>query len=794
MRYPQVSFLLAVSPILFACSGGSDKKPPSTVTALPQLTSDTHVAVEENQRGEFFTLSATDPDGDTLSFAIAGPDATYFAVDPDTGALRFRQPPNFEIPSDGNGDNLYQFTAIVEDDRGGRDSQPLTVEVTNVEFAYEFLSPLPDTIVERERYSRLPIALWMEYDYPERVQILCDGEIMNPASDSRMTWTGSIQLGMGRVNVECVFWRGDQVIETLLIPVRHQHVISDDRYLVYDELNDQFMIPHPQRLETLLIDASTGESRKRYPWVGVVPPLQDAVADSNEGGALYTSEGAVQRLAPSGDSVASVTGSLDSDIPSQAQSTLSYDATNNRLYASGTGYSYAQIDLASGAVSDASYPGTLAKPTDSRTEIAWDAAGNRLFFASGAATGVEAVTPGGDLVTGYAFTQLQRWGDIQYEPSRDQLFISAWSDNQVLRLDLASGDYAALTGSGPALTAPRTLALDQMRDRLLTISGAQLVGLDPDTGERSVLFDSAVGPGAATGGFAGIWVAADSTRALAIDKQLGRFYQIDLRTSGKTPKTYTWADRKGAANADPASTDFLHPRDFQVAKAKFNTSGQTAAVHYHKRDENRQNDYRDVENYLDLISLDSGNGQRLATDADVVDFSFSRPGDQLMVLLHDDGEYSVSIHTLPDGDLLERENLAIPNDFTPLALQKIQDDLYLLGRSQHDGAAVFQLGVMNDETFVPLTRYNDTGTGKNDGAGINGIYEDAVLAILLPEQSPRFWDRSGGTEYVMDFSALHGSDQPQDFYTIDDYSELYFFRNRSGLHICWRSHCAVQAN
>ena len=215
MISPRIGLALAISPLLFACSGSSDKNPPTAINTLPQLTSDTRVAVDENERGDFFALRGSDADGDALSFAVTGADAQHFAIDPDTGALRFRQPVNFEMPADSDGDNLYELTAVAEDARGGRQTQALTVDVTNVEFAYEFLSPLPNTIVERERYSRLPIALWMEYDYPERVQILCDGEIMNPASDSRMTWTGSIQLGFGQVNVECVFWRGEQVMETL---------------------------------------------------------------------------------------------------------------------------------------------------------------------------------------------------------------------------------------------------------------------------------------------------------------------------------------------------------------------------------------------------------------------------------------------------------------------------------------------------------------------------------------------------------------------------------------------------
>lgn len=780
MHVFRFSLLLTLPPVLFACSGGGPKEPPPAFNTPPQLTSETQIEVEENHRGTFFTLSASDADGDPLRFAIAGADAEYFALEAETGALRFLQPPDFEAPADANGDNRYELIAEVEDGRGGRDSQALTVAVTNVEFAYEFLSPLADTIVERERYSRLPIALWMEYDYPERVEIKCDDEILNPASSSRMTWTGSIRLGTGRVMVTCVFWRGAQAFEALQIPVRHQYVISDDRYLVYDEVNDQFMIPHPQRLEALLIDAATGEPSKRYPWAGVTPPLQDIVADGNLGGALYTAAGAVQRLEGSGNDVASVTGLLDSAIPAQLQSTLSYDAVTNRLYASGTDFTYAQIDLASGAVSEASYAGNLAKPASSRVETALDAGGNRLFFASAAATGVEVVEPGGQRLAHYPFNQPQRWGDMVYEPNRDQLFISAWSDHQVMRLDLASGDYRALTGNGPALNTPRSLALDHQRDRLATLSGPQLIALDPDTGTRSVMFDASVGPGATTGGFAGIWVAADSTRARAIDRaidrHLGRFYQIDLRSGQMTAKTYPWADTAAA-------------RDFQVGQAKFNKSGEVAAVHYQTRSLDA------AENYLDLVFLDSESSQRLVANAEVVDFSFSRPDDQLMVLLHDRGQYSVATYALADGSVLAREDLTVAPGFTPLALQKINDELYLLGRNQESAIPVFQLvSIGTDQLFKLVTSYGDFGTGQNEGAGINSLYHDSVLAILLPEQAPHFWDRLNGGEFYMDFSTFRGSDQPKDFYTIDDYSELYFFRDRAGLHLCWRSHCAIQAN
>lgn len=778
MRFFRISLLLALSPIYVACSGSGPEAPPALDT-LPKLSSDNRVEVDENHRGSFFTLSADSAaDGEPLRFSITGPDAEHFTLDAATGALRFVQPPDFEAPADEDGDNQYQLTATVEDRRGRSDSQALTVVVNNVVFAYEFISPLPNTIVERERYSRLPIAMWMEYDHPEKMEVKCDGEILNPDSESGLSWTGSIQLGFGQVVVDCVFWRGSTAIADLQIPVRHQYVLSDDRYLVYDELNDQFIVPLPERLEAILIDAETGESYKRYPWVDVVPQIQDAVADPNQGGALFTEGGSVLRL--EGNDTVSVTGPLDSPILSQPHSTLSYDALNQHLYASGTDSRYARIDLADGSVSNFQYDGSLTKPAGSRVEMAWDTGANRLFFASGSATGVEAVEPGGALLNHFPFHQPQRWSDMVYEPSRDHLFISSHSDHQILRLDPAAGTYQALAGSGAALKAPRTLVFDPKHDRLATISSGRLLTVDPETGARSVLFDSSVGQGATSGGFSGIWVAADSTHARAADRQLGHFYHIDLRTGQMTPKTYTWA------NSDPT----LHSRDFQVRHAKFNASGAVAAVHY------RTVDLDSAENYLDLVFLDQGGHRRLVTNGELVDFSFSRPHDQLLVvLLRDQGDHTLSTYDLASGERLRQAHLPTPANFTPLALQQVEDDLYILGRDLNGTAPVFQLiRVAADQSLTTLVSYPDYGTGLDEGAGINSLYHDSVLAVLFPEQAPQFWDLHHSRDFYMDFSPFRGSDQPKDFYTIDDYTELYFFRDRGGLNLCWRFHCAIQAN
>jgi Raf kinase inhibitor-like YbhB/YbcL family protein len=76
-------------------------------------------------------VSATDPDGDTLSFALAGEDAALFGISED-GQLSFDTAPDFEVPSDSDGDNVYSLTVTASD--GTVDtSLDVTAEVINDE-------------------------------------------------------------------------------------------------------------------------------------------------------------------------------------------------------------------------------------------------------------------------------------------------------------------------------------------------------------------------------------------------------------------------------------------------------------------------------------------------------------------------------------------------------------------------------------------------------------------------------------------------------------------------------------
>ena len=89
------------------------------------------VSVAENMTA-VTTVTATDADlpAQTLSYSIVGgADATKFAIDATTGALRFVAAPDHELPSDADGDNVYDVVVRVSDGVLD-DDQAIAVTVT----------------------------------------------------------------------------------------------------------------------------------------------------------------------------------------------------------------------------------------------------------------------------------------------------------------------------------------------------------------------------------------------------------------------------------------------------------------------------------------------------------------------------------------------------------------------------------------------------------------------------------------------------------------------------------------
>ncbi len=94
--------------------------------AAPVFTSAGSVTVVENT-ATALQASASDADGNTLTYSIAGgSDAALFAITAG-GQLTFTAPPSFETPRDSDADNVYAVTIAVSD---ARVSVNQTVQVT----------------------------------------------------------------------------------------------------------------------------------------------------------------------------------------------------------------------------------------------------------------------------------------------------------------------------------------------------------------------------------------------------------------------------------------------------------------------------------------------------------------------------------------------------------------------------------------------------------------------------------------------------------------------------------------
>jgi hypothetical protein len=108
------------------------------VNEVPVITSNggsatASIDYAENGTTAVTTVTATDPDsGDTQTFSISGgDDADLFRINASTGALTFRNSPNYEVPVDADNNNSYIVTVKVTDSAGLTDEQTLTVNVTD---------------------------------------------------------------------------------------------------------------------------------------------------------------------------------------------------------------------------------------------------------------------------------------------------------------------------------------------------------------------------------------------------------------------------------------------------------------------------------------------------------------------------------------------------------------------------------------------------------------------------------------------------------------------------------------
>ena len=112
-----------------------------TVAQAPSVTSGDTASFAENSTGTVYTATGSDPNtGTTLTFALGGTDAGLFNINAVSGAVTFKNSPNFEAPGDSGADNVYDLTVTASDGSLSSVEKP---------------SPSPSPMSTRRRRSRV---------------------------------------------------------------------------------------------------------------------------------------------------------------------------------------------------------------------------------------------------------------------------------------------------------------------------------------------------------------------------------------------------------------------------------------------------------------------------------------------------------------------------------------------------------------------------------------------------------------------------------------------------------------
>ena len=115
--------------------GGSIGTVSVTVTDTndpPAVSGGSRFLFAENTMTDVAVFTATDAEGDPVTWSVDGSDAALFEMV--GGTLRFRAPPDFETPADVGTNNIYDVTVLASDSEGST-SHNVTVTVTDVDEA-----------------------------------------------------------------------------------------------------------------------------------------------------------------------------------------------------------------------------------------------------------------------------------------------------------------------------------------------------------------------------------------------------------------------------------------------------------------------------------------------------------------------------------------------------------------------------------------------------------------------------------------------------------------------------------
>lgn len=168
----------------------------------PVFTSTAAVSIEENETGVVYIAVATDQTPVTYSLA-SGNDNNRFDIDGTTGEVTFKTPPDFEMPSDANGDNDYIIEITASD---GTNESMLLVTITVTDKTDEIY---PTVTLTAAGVSPVGGVHTVTAQFSEDVTgfdvsdiTISGGTINNFAAVNASTYTFDVTSGVGAADVD----------------------------------------------------------------------------------------------------------------------------------------------------------------------------------------------------------------------------------------------------------------------------------------------------------------------------------------------------------------------------------------------------------------------------------------------------------------------------------------------------------------------------------------------------------------------------------------------------------------
>lgn len=140
---------------LAACGGDDAPTPTPTpgVNLPPTITnSQLEFTYAENGTDPIVTLTVNDEATQSVTLSLSGTDSDDFTLQNGT-QLNFGAPPDFENPTDADGNNVYLVTVTATDAQGNSSSVDITVTVTDIANAQRFIDPLFAASGDLGRYA-----------------------------------------------------------------------------------------------------------------------------------------------------------------------------------------------------------------------------------------------------------------------------------------------------------------------------------------------------------------------------------------------------------------------------------------------------------------------------------------------------------------------------------------------------------------------------------------------------------------------------------------------------------------